>query len=164
MQYNLAELFKQYGTDKLGHGYAPHYERYLDPLRTKALLEIGVNTGASLRAWRAWLPPAATVTGLDINASDPIPNVTLIQGDVTYPATAAPLPMYDVIIDDASHVARDISMALDLLWEHLNPGGWYVIEDLAAPQAGRAAVLPLLRKAATTEVHIHGEIAFGRKP
>lgn len=157
----LEDLFRKFGTDKLGHGYAPFYCRYINPEVTTSLLEVGINTGASLRAWREWLPATSTVTGIDINDAEPIDGVTIIKGDATYPAAIDPLPNFDVIIDDASHNRSDIAMTLLLLWPKLNHNGWYVIEDLLAPQATYAAVIPLLERA--TSVHIHGEIAFGFK-
>ena len=37
---------------------------------------------------------------------------------------------FDIIIDDGSHINRDIIMSFSLLWKHLSHGGLYVIEDL----------------------------------
>jgi hypothetical protein len=36
-----------------------------------------------------------------------------------------------VVIDDGSHIGGDICTSFDALWPHLQPGGWYVVEDLA---------------------------------
>lgn len=38
---------------------------------------------------------------------------------------------FDVIIDDGSHLARDISKAFHVLWQYVNPGGLYIVEDVA---------------------------------
>lgn len=44
---------------------------------------------------------------------------------------AADLPdQADVILDDGSHLVNDQQVTLDLLWEKLSPGGFYIIEDL----------------------------------
>ena len=37
---------------------------------------------------------------------------------------------FDIIIDDASHNLRDILITLPILFKKLNPGGFYVIEDI----------------------------------
>ena len=37
---------------------------------------------------------------------------------------------FDIIIDDASHNLRDILIALPIMFKKLNPGGYYVIEDV----------------------------------
>ena len=37
---------------------------------------------------------------------------------------------FDIIIDDASHNLRDILITLPILFKKLNPGGYYVIEDV----------------------------------
>ena len=37
---------------------------------------------------------------------------------------------FDIIIDDASHNLKDILITLPILFKKLNPGGYYVIEDI----------------------------------
>lgn len=52
----LDELAISFGTDKSSrtHHFTKHYEVYFEPLRNFPLkiLEIGVQSGASLRMWR----------------------------------------------------------------------------------------------------------------
>src|SRR5437667_7839904 len=47
---NLMQLARIYKTDKLDHGYIPHYASFL-PETCSNLLEIGVAKGGSLQMW-----------------------------------------------------------------------------------------------------------------
>ena len=114
------------------HNYLPYYEMHLDPDEIDTLTEIGVWTGGSLRMWSRWMPHAHII-GIDIEAANyvepsdtPYDNVTFIHADAT---TVEPWPA-DVVIDDGSHHGDDQVAVWDRFWPLLNPGGWYVIEDL----------------------------------
>jgi trans-aconitate methyltransferase len=117
-------------TDKLQHGYLPHYEHHLRQNEISVLVEVGVDRGGSLRMWHEWLPEAKVI-GIDIEdfcseLADP-PGIEVIIAD------AAKLDLgfhADVIIDDGSHHGDDQVSAFQHFWPWLNPGGWYVIEDL----------------------------------
>ncbi|WP_374635511.1 class I SAM-dependent methyltransferase [Paracoccus sp. (in: a-proteobacteria)] len=127
--------------DKMGLAhYFANYERYLGPLRDRALdvLELGVANGDSLKHWEEWLP-RARITGLDIK---PCP-ATFDSGRVAcyvgeqqdralldrIAAERAP-GGFDVIIDDAAHVGQLARISFWHLFEHhLKPGGYYFIED-----------------------------------
>lgn len=128
----LDDLMVTFGTDKQNamHGYADLYERHFGPLRRRQirLLEIGVWTGASIRAWAEWFPHAEIV-GLDVDLQVELDDrrVTLVEGDVK---TWLVNSDFDIVIDDGSHVAEDMYVAFHRLWPKLRPGGWYVIEDL----------------------------------
>ncbi len=179
MSGSLAELAKFYGTDKAEHKYCPHYEHHLAELRELPfqLLEIGVQTGASLLMWEAYFP-AARITGIDI---DPAPfldteRIAIVQANAR---AFEPQALFDVIVDDGSHMAFDISAVHHRLWPYLVPGGWYVIEDLAAqwmPFYGGGsdgssaiewieAVLRdvMLDRSEVSEAHLYGQILFLRK-
>lgn len=154
----LHDLFLRHGTDKAAHGYAPWYEHYLDPKRVGALLEIGVAKGASLRAWREWLP-WAEIHGIDRNPDTPeVDGCVVHRSDVCDWRSPT---RFDVVIDDGSHLRVDIEDAVFRLWPSLRPGGWYVVEDLAA-NAYRGGV-ELFARPDAAEVHRHGEIVFARK-
>ena len=158
---SLDSLFLKHGTDKSSknHNYGPIYEKYLDPESISALLELGVARGASLRAWYEWCPHA-TIHGIDLTPVY-VAGCIVRVGDVTDPELISDLDSFDVIIDDASHQLDQIRVSLDLLWPHLNPGGWYVIEDLAANKYEAGTLLIALND--VSEVHRHGEIILARK-
>jgi demethylmacrocin O-methyltransferase len=135
---SLDALARLSGTDKSSksHGYTEHYKRYLGPRRRERLkvLEIGVQTGASLRAWRHWLPHAE-LYGIDL-APPPLrlPRTHLFQGDQADTAflerVIAHVGVLDVVIDDGSHRGPDIETSFLSLFPHVRRGGLYVIEDL----------------------------------
>jgi hypothetical protein len=179
----LAELAARHGTDKLLHGYCTPYEQHLGPFRDRPfrLLEIGVERGASLRAWADYFPHA-TIIGVDIDPADTVntDRVSTVVADINRYQPGGPV---DVVIDDGSHAAVDICAAHQLLWPHINPGGWYVIEDLSTQffplwggsSAGSIATdlldgivhrligqLPD-QSGAVTEIHLYPRIVFLRK-
>ncbi len=140
----LFELGQKHGTDKarhvfLGESYLHIYERYLGPLRTATslhLLEIGVRGGHSLRMWKEYFPNAQ-VYGLDIDpdcgrhAESRIEIVTASQNDASaLQALAERAGGFDIVVDDASHINHLTCASLEILFPHLNPGGFYIIEDL----------------------------------
>ncbi|WP_280319186.1 class I SAM-dependent methyltransferase [Nocardia wallacei] len=143
---DLGELAVRFGSDKWGtvHWFAPHYETHLrnrrtDPIR---ILEIGIGGyrdpdagGESLRLWKAYFP-RAIVTGVDVFAKRGVdqPRIRTVRGDQNDPAflttLAAEHGPFDIVIDDGSHVNEHILTSFGTLFDHVRPGGLYVIEDL----------------------------------
>lgn len=128
-----------YNTAK-GNGYYRMYERLFADLQGKpvTLLEIGVQNGGSLELWRDWFSNG-TVVGLDKNPMPPPKSTERIrfyqglQEDIhlldTVARECAPQG-FDIIIDDASHLADESRKTFwHLFKHHLKPGGFYVIED-----------------------------------
>jgi 23S rRNA U2552 (ribose-2'-O)-methylase RlmE/FtsJ len=134
-------MFAEYDTDKNYHSYTDAYrDLYSDsrPVRrfdVRAVLELGIFRGGSLRAWRDFFPNAEII-GYDIDPGTMIrgePRITTYCGDVRSTdglREVAALHKYDLIVDDASHRPIDQFHALQMLWNSLVTGGFYVIEDL----------------------------------
>lgn len=169
---SLDDVFDRHGTNKgtLTHRYGQWYEWHLLPLpATGTLLEVGVWRGSSLPAWKEWLP-GWRIIGMDIDLSSAIipEGVEVHTADVTLAGQvhACKLPQLDVIVDDASHEATQVAAAVRNLWDYLQPGGWFVIEDLDR-DAYEAAIHELYaatgRSWGVSECHIHGQILFARK-
>jgi hypothetical protein len=123
-----------YDTDK-DEGYIATYEAAFAGLRDEPirLLELGVYTGGSLLMWADFFP-RATITGLDQRAVEiGHPRIRVVQGDQADTAlltSIAPPQGFDVIVDDASHLAGPTAASFWHLFEHhLRPGGIYAIED-----------------------------------
>jgi SAM-dependent methyltransferase len=128
-----------YDTDK-EEPYLRRYERYFAPLREREvrLLEIGVLRGGSLLLWRDYFQ-RAVMAGLDkdsVELDDPSGRIRLFQGDqsdtdlLTRIATEVAPDGFDVVIDDASHIASPTRAGFWHIFDnHLKPGGVYVIED-----------------------------------
>ncbi|QTH20601.1 hypothetical protein HRJ34_20005 [Rhizorhabdus wittichii] len=99
--------------------------------------------GGSMRMWYEFFPNAAFY-GLDINPADHLEN-DRIKTFVVDQSSVESLngfkkqigkTMFDIIIDDGSHIADHQQLTLSLLWERLKPGGYYVIEDLNDLRSG----------------------------
>ncbi|MGF6371304.1 hypothetical protein OKW40_004054 [Paraburkholderia sp. RAU6.4a] len=131
------------GTTKPDH-YFKLYHEMLCGLRDKPInfLELGVSSGASMLVWHDYFSKARIV-GLEFEAQPPAISEILkgdrahfVRGDQSSPATlqdAADLTHgegFDVIIDDASHIADWSRRSFDFLFNKaLKPGGLYFIED-----------------------------------
>jgi len=128
----------QYNTDKLL--YIPTYEKLFKGLKsnTKSVLEIGVLNGGSLKLWRDYFI-CSTIVGLDIKDIDFYDSTGRVkiykgsQADTTLldqiSRKEAP-EGFDIIIDDASHIADLTRTAFWHLFDnHLKAGGIYIIED-----------------------------------
>jgi hypothetical protein len=128
------------GTDKnTTHSYLPAYERVFSPLRDDKirLLEIGVFSGGSLRAWADYFThDESEIIGLDINPH-------LVRFDLSTPKIKTMIlnatksedtnrleGTFNFIIDDGSHALRDQIASFKLLGDRIRPGGAYIIEDV----------------------------------
>ncbi len=107
------------------------YESHILTRKPNKLLEIGVQTGRSLRMWRRALP-TARIIGLDINepTEELDEGIDFVQGSQTDEKLLSSLSFFDVIIDDGSHMTADQQKTYQLLFPRLKSGGLYVIEDL----------------------------------
>ncbi len=129
----------QYDTDK-SPAYLERYHRLFHAVRHEKiyLLELGVAGGGSLRLWHDYFTNGVVV-GLDrrsVVMPAPYAGVHLFTGeqddaDLLHKIASACAPSgFDIIIDDASHLARPTRGSFKLLFDrYLKPGGWYCIED-----------------------------------
>jgi hypothetical protein len=119
-------------TDKLTyHGYFPEYVRLAAELGPSArVCELGVESGESLRMWRA-LFPLAEIYGVDSNEHAIWPDGTVrVVSDQADPGLPDRLGgPFGLIVDDASHEGEPTRRSFGLLWPLVQPGGYYVIED-----------------------------------
>jgi hypothetical protein len=132
---------QRYDTDKVPHGYLDVYDPVLRPFldREITLLELGVATGGSLRLWRDYFP-RGTIVGVDMAAppawTEGEERIRVFQGYQHDPAFLSSVARqtapdgFDIVIDDASHLAVLTRLGFWHLFDHhLKPGGLYVIED-----------------------------------
>lgn len=134
----LQHLAKKYSCDKSDHGYMELYAQIV-PKTTKRLLEIGLLRGESALLWLEWLSKPQNVDFIE-NSTDHIDLQTLNDitdhgarvffQDVKQINVEELADTYSVIIDDGSHNNQDQIQAFMRLWPLVEPGGWYVIEDL----------------------------------
>ena len=135
-------LARYYGTDKgsapvspiaPGHNYTRLYERHLAAGRKRvpSVLEIGFGGttsvdgyetpagGQSLRMWQDYFPKA-TVVGIDIHHKEVSgPRIRFEHGDATdpgfLPRVIDAYGLFDIVIDDGSHLGREIRAAFGVL-------------------------------------------------
>jgi hypothetical protein len=126
----LETLAQSYNTDKYQHGYCKHYEHHI-PSLSGTLLEIGILDGASLRMWRDYYKQA-NIIGIDIWPQYIHKDVNCILGDATKKEDIDKIDLsnLEVVIDDGSHISKDIITSFEILWPKLKSNGWYVVEDL----------------------------------
>jgi hypothetical protein len=143
---NLTALARVYLSDKGGfHSYTRHYQQHLAEFRRRPirLLEIGVGGydsptwgGASLRMWRDYFR-RGEIHGLDIEEKRiDEPRIHIHRGDQSDQAflhdLAGRYGPFDIVIDDGSHVNAHIRASFEALFvDHLNPGGFYIVEDMS---------------------------------
>ena len=101
------------------------------------MIEIGCGRGGSLQMWRQYLGPLATIVGIDIN---PIckeyeePGIFVRigdQSDKTFLCSVlAEFGIPEIVLDDGSHVMKDINTSFDVFYPLMLRNSIYMVEDL----------------------------------
>lgn len=135
----LEEIGLRCGTDKSSrfHNYLEFYGELLAPFRHRPirLLEIGVDGGESIKMWGEYLThPESSVYGMDVHdKKGDLGRGKFLHSDGTDPIivfnTGTNFGPFDVVVDDASHYAKDQKKQLELWWGYVAPGGLYIVED-----------------------------------
>lgn len=135
MSRDAHRLAVYFGADK-PTAFIDQYERRFQARRSKvrAVLEIGIYRGGSLRMWRGYFPNAIIV-GLDIKPKPELDDDRIVtyMGDQTDTDMLAEIAErhgpFDLVIDDGSHMAGHAAASYASLIGSVAPGGWYAIED-----------------------------------
>ena len=151
--YTLQQIYSRNKTTKIGWGdkgqfhsyidgyYAPQFETHR--LKAKRILEIGIKAGHSLNMWKEYFPNAHVV-GVDNTKRNTIcPSCEVIIGDATDKKTFTNQKNFDIIIDDGSHLIEQQIQSFNILWDKLNSGGLYIIEDIMDIDKTRDQLLEL---------------------
>lgn len=139
---DLTSIFSEFSSDKgpSFHNYCRQYDSLWRPYRDLPvkILEIGVFKGESLNIWRKAFKSATVIVGIDINHecikySNPDENIIVEIGNSSSKEfiehinrTYGP---FDIILDDGSHVNKDVIISFELLFPLLNDNGLYIVED-----------------------------------
>lgn len=142
---NLTKLAELYQTDKTnGHWYTPHYMNHFRKFKNKKikLLEIGVGGyanpkkgGNSLRMWKNYFP-FGKIYAIDIYDKSALQEkrIKIYQGsqvdEVFLKKLTDEIGLFDIIIDDGSHLNENIIESFKILFPKLKDGGVYAIEDI----------------------------------
>lgn len=136
---SLKDLAYHYGTDKkhTRHNFVSIYDPLFTPFRHDKIkfLEIGIYLCRSHNMWVDWFTNA-TIYGIDIidrRRKYEKPRLIL---DVVDQSNREQLSKYaeekgpwKVIIDDGSHYNSHQKISFETLWDSVDPGGYYIIED-----------------------------------
>ncbi len=118
--------------------YFDIYERHLSRFRGKkvVMLEIGIFGGGSLDMWRAYLGNDAKIVGIDINPdckqyeSDGIEIFIGSQDDpILIKEILKKYPFISIVLDDGSHLMEHMNSSFELLYDHIDQNGVYIVED-----------------------------------
>ncbi len=157
---SIAEIFSSYeeldsegrhinGTDKhgpnhqYGHTYEELFQEYLGNGQwwttrenITLMMEIGVADGSSLLAWSEIFPNAWCV-GMDIHPSQKLfskENIEFHLGDQRSKEDCERIAngrLFDVIVEDATHILENTLLTFLYLWPFVKPGGLYIVEEFA---------------------------------
>ncbi len=130
---------KRYLSGKWEH-YLSIYDRIFAPyiLKNKPIsfLEVGILNGGSLEVWQNILPPKSKIIGVDITQACKDfkynENIQVLIGDISKGELVdkeLAETTFDIIIDDASHFCDNVITNFHKLFDKLNWGGIYIIED-----------------------------------
>lgn len=134
----LTRIGIEMGTDKAYyHTFTKFYEPYFRPLRDKeiTILEIGIFDGGSLRMLQSYFP-RAHIYAIDINPhsvknyGERISTYLCSQTDTSRLDSLFQDKMFDIILDDGSHVCSHQQISLATLFRRVKPGGMYICEDI----------------------------------
>jgi hypothetical protein len=139
---DLISIFNKHDTDKNSyfHNYTRQYQPILSNYIDKPIkyLEIGVFNGGSIKACREVFKNATCILGLDINPrcqeyQNEKENLFVEIGNATdskfIEYITKKYGTFDVILDDGSHVNKDVINSFELLFPLLNDNGIYIVED-----------------------------------
>lgn len=115
------------------------YHRHFDKYRNKeiTLLEFGVSHGGSLLMWRDYFGKNARIIGVDINPECKqfeTKNIEIYIGSQEdrnfLQKLMSKIGKVDIVIDDGGHTVLQQNTTFDVVYEHVKPGGTYLVEDL----------------------------------
>lgn len=128
----------------VGHDYLRHYDFLLKQFASETfnLLEFGCMRGSSLRTWKEYFNHAQII-GVDLDETakeNQEDRIDIYIGNAaekqTYIELMEKYSSFKIIIDDASHAWGDQRVSLELFWDVLESGGFYIIEDLECGAIG----------------------------
>ncbi|GGF78313.1 hypothetical protein GCM10007301_42880 [Azorhizobium oxalatiphilum] len=178
---DLVELADHYKTDKgsregHAHNYTTLYSFLFEQFRNEefTMLEIGLERGGveagasvdrrgsdvpSIRTWLDYFPKAS-IHGFDLSNFSHIKldRFQFHRGDLGSVADldrlAATLPQLKLAIDDGSHASFHQQLAFLKLFDKVQPGGFYVIEDFHWQPPFENALPPCRKTAEVFEIFL----------
>jgi hypothetical protein len=116
--------------------YYRHLSRFRNMGRPIHVMEIGLFCGGSLQMWRSFFGPDAYIYGVDMLSKRRFAEerTRIIKGDQGsmkfWQEVKRTIPKLDIIIDDGGHLPEQQRNTFKALFDHLQPDGVYMVEDL----------------------------------
>ena len=147
----LTQLANKYNSDKgntyrCAHHYTIKYEEIIHTIvnimgiEKPRILEIGLNNTKSipsLMIWQDYFHKKVEITGFDIQRdflkfNGSVDNIRIFVGDQSNIVDLQQLKdtCYHLLIDDGYHASKHQQISFKTLWDSVEPGGFYIIEDL----------------------------------
>lgn len=150
---SLTQLANKYNSDKgniykCAHHYTLKYEEIIHDIvnimgvEKLRLLEIGLNRDnsdsiPSLMIWQDYFHKQVEITGFDIHRdflkfNGRVDNIQIFVGDQANIVDLQQLKnkRYHLLIDDGYHASKHQQISFKTLWDSVETGGFYIIEDL----------------------------------
>ncbi|WP_099340705.1 hypothetical protein [Candidatus Fonsibacter ubiquis] len=140
--YFIDQFSKNNSTKKIaGHNYSTFYENIFFNIKDniKSILEIGSFKGNAIAVFYFYFKNSKIIStdlypDLFLYESNRIRNFLLdASSEISISTFKEKLINFDLIIDDASHYLKDQIISLFLLFNRLNSGGYFIIEELDFP-------------------------------
>lgn len=138
-----AQPYKQNHDLISAHGYGKFYEKYFKKIKNKNLniIEIGSFYGNASAALFFYFRNS-NIFSADINPDMYIYNSKRIKNFYLNSSSKKSITenllnknmRFDIIIEDASHMLKDQIISLFMMFRMLNPGGYFIIEEIDFPQ------------------------------
>ena len=137
----LIEYLEKHPDGRLVHRWRHYfdiYHRHFSRFRgeTITMIEIGIFNGGSLRMWKDYFGPNATIVGIDINPgckNYEEPGIEVVIGDQADPKFLQTLskqyPKFAVVVDDGGHRMEQQITTLEQLYFPMRDDGVYLCED-----------------------------------
>ena len=147
----LCSLGAHFGTDKTPysknahhrHPYSAVYDLLFSAMRNSLIVvgEVGILDNASMHMWRAYFSKALLFgfeyaqEKIDKAISDNLDNTFYFQTDVSNAShlkssLKATSMMFDVLIDDSTHLFEHQIIFIDVAIDFVKPGGLIIVEDI----------------------------------
>ncbi|MBU3558525.1 hypothetical protein [Polynucleobacter sp. Nonnen-W13] len=137
----LIEYLEQNPNGRVVHRWRHYfdiYHRHFSRFRGESItmIEIGIFNGGSLRMWKDYFGPKATIVGVDINPGCKKyeeTGIEIVIGDQADPKFLQELsnryPNFSVVIDDGGHRMEQQITTLEELYLPMQNDGVYLCED-----------------------------------
>ena len=167
----LAKLAEQRGVNNVANLYAIKYEKIIDAVVNKCgverprLLQVGLHNEtsdkiSSLMMWQDYFHKCVDITAFVpdttfLKTTGQYDTIQIYVGEQSSATDLSPLKVrsYHIIIDAGNHSSKQQQIAFKTMWESVEPGGFYVIENSQQQKEDEAQDTQTLFKRWAANIH-----------